>query len=115
MITRIWRGWTTLQNAPVYQSLLLNEIFPGIAARDVTGYRGISLLRRELDNEVEFATVMWFDSIDAVKTFAGDQYEVAVVPAKARALLSCFDTQSAHYDTLLAPPALDHAEASGPP
>ena len=61
MITRIWRGWTTVRNAPAYQDLLLNEIFPGIAARDVSGYHGISLLRRDLDSEVEFATIMWFD------------------------------------------------------
>lgn len=104
MITRIWRGWTTMHNAPIYQALLLNEIFPGIAARNVPGYRGISLVRRELDNEVEFATLMWFDSIDAVKAFAGDHYELAVVPPKARAVLSRFDATSAHYETLVAPP-----------
>ncbi|HJV79325.1 hypothetical protein [Noviherbaspirillum sp.] len=104
MITRLWRGWTTMHNAPIYQDLLLNEIFPGIAARNVPGYRGISLVRRELDNEVEFATLMWFDSIDAVKAFAGDHYELAVVPPKARAVLSRFDPISAHYETVVAPP-----------
>lgn len=103
MITRIWRGWTTLQNAPVYQDLLLTEIFPGIEARNVAGYRGISLVRRELDNEVEFMTIMWFDSLDAVKRFAGDRYETAVVPPKARAVLSRFDMYSAHYDTVALP------------
>jgi hypothetical protein len=103
MITRIWRGWTTLQNAPVYQDLLLTEIFPGIERRNVPGYRGISLVRRELENEVEFATIMWFDSINAVKAFAGEHYEIAVVPPKARAVLSRFDTVSAHYDTVVAP------------
>lgn len=115
MITRIWRGWTTVQNAPVYESLLLNEIFPGIAERDVPGYRGISLVRRDIDHEVEFATIMWFDSLDAVRAFAGDSYENAVVPPKARALLSRFETQSAHYHTVVVPPSLDSMESSGPP
>lgn len=104
MITRIWRGWTTLQNAPEYEALLLTEIFPGIEQRGVDGYRGISLLRREMDNEVEFSTIMWFDSLDAVKAFAGEHYEVAVVPPKARAVLSRFDAVSAHYDTITSPP-----------
>lgn len=103
MITRIWRGWTTLQNAPIYQELLLTEIFPGIESRNVPGYRGISLLKRQLENEVEFATIMWFDSIDAVKAFAGEHYEIAVVPVKARAVLLRFDSTSAHYDTVAAP------------
>lgn len=109
MITRIWRGWTTLQNAPLYQDLLLTEIFPAIAGRNVPGYRGISLVRRERENEVEFATIMWFDSIDAVKAFAGEHYEIAVVPPKARAALSRFDSVSAHYDTVVAPPGFTGA------
>lgn len=73
-------------------------------------------MRRELDKEVEFITLMWFDSIDAVKTFAGEQYHIAVVPLKARALLSRFDVESTHYDTIVVPPPLDHStESSGPP
>lgn len=104
MITRIWRGWTTLRNAPLYQDLLLTEIFPAIERRGLAGYRGISLLRRQIDEEVEFSTVMWFDSIESVKGFAGDHYDVAVVPPKARAVLSRFDTVSAHYETIVAPP-----------
>jgi len=103
MITRIWRGWTTHDNAPVYEQLLLTEIFPGIAARNVPGYQGISLCRRYLDNEVEFMTIMWFDSIAAVKAFAGEEYETAVVPSKARAVLARFDERSAHYETVVQP------------
>lgn len=61
------------------------------------GYRGIHLLRRDVEDEVEFVTVMWFDSIDAVRVFAGEEYELAVVPDKARALLSRFDERSQHY------------------
>ena len=104
MITRIWRGWTTKENAPLYEQLLLTEIFPGIAARNVSGYQGISLCRRDLGSEVEFMTVMWFDSIEAMKAFAGEDYEIAVVPPKARAVLARFDERSAHYDTVVQPP-----------
>jgi hypothetical protein len=104
MITRIWRGWTTRENATAYQSLLLDEIFPSIASRNVKGYRGISLVRRDQDTEVEFVTIMWFDSIAAVRAFAGDNYEIAVVPAKARAILSRLDEHSAHYETIVPPP-----------
>jgi len=106
MITRIWRGWTTRENAAAYQDLLLREIFPGIAGRKIPGYRGISLARRDRSTEVEFVTTMWFDSIAAVRAFAGDNYEVAVVPPKARAVLSRFDERSAHYETVHSGPFL---------
>jgi hypothetical protein len=98
MIARIWHGWTTHQNAGAYEALLKTEIFEGIRKRQIPGYRGIRLLSRTLEQEVEFVTIMWFDSIDAVRTFAGEDYEVAVVPPKARALLSRFDARSQHYD-----------------
>ncbi len=104
MITRIWHGWTTPENAPAYEQLLRNEIFPAIAARNVPGYLGISLCKRSSGDECEFITIMWFDSIDAVRSFAGDQYETAVVPPRARAVLKRFDAQSAHYDTPVPPP-----------
>lgn len=71
MITRIWRGWTTPENADVYQALLLTEIFPGIESRGIAGYCGISLGRRNVGDEVEFVTLMWFDSLANVKTFSG--------------------------------------------
>jgi hypothetical protein len=98
MISRIWHGWTTPSNAEAYEALLKSEIFVGIQNRQIAGYRGIQLFRRILGEEVEFVTVMWFDSIEAVRTFAGDDYEVAVVPPKARALLSRFDARSQHYE-----------------
>ena len=98
MISRVWHGWTTPANADAYESLLKSEIFQGIQDRQIAGYRGIHLLRRDLENEVEFVTIMWFDSIDAVRAFAGDDYEAAVVPPKARALLSRFDARSQHYE-----------------
>jgi hypothetical protein len=103
MITRIWHGWTKPENAAAYQALLLGEIFPGIEARKSEGYRGISLLRREAEGEVEFITIMLFDSIASVKRFAGEDYEVAVVPAKARELLARFDKRSSHFDTIVPP------------
>lgn len=100
MITRIWRGWTTPGNAAAYQRLLLSEVFSGIARRKIPGYRGISLLRRDADDEVEFATIMRFDTLAAVRAFAGDDYQVAVIPQTARALLARFDARSAHYTTI---------------
>ena len=98
MISRIWRGWTSRQNADAYESLLKAEIFTGIIERGITGFQGIDLLRRELEEEVEFVTIMWFDSLLAVRTFAGEDYERAVVPTKARQLLKRFDERSAHFE-----------------
>ena len=98
MIGRIWHGWTTPANADPYESLLKSEIFQGIQDRQIDGYRGIQLLRRSVEHEVEFVTIMWFDSLEAVRTFAGEDYEVAVVPPEARALLSRFDARSQHYE-----------------
>jgi heme-degrading monooxygenase HmoA len=98
MIGRIWHGWTTPENADAYEALLKSEIFFGIRERHIDGYRGIQLLRRSLDAEVEFVTIMWFDSLEAVRNFAGTNYEIAVVPPKARALLSRFEARSQHYE-----------------
>jgi heme-degrading monooxygenase HmoA len=98
MISRIWHGWTTPENADTYEALLKSEIFVGIGEREIAGYRGIQLLRRSLEGEVEFITVMWFDSLDAVREFAGEDYEAAVVPPKARQVLAHFDARSQHYE-----------------
>ena len=98
MISRVWHGWTTPANADAYQALLKSEIFTGIRDRQIVGYRGIHLFRRNIGDEVEFVTIMWFDTIEAVRAFAGKDYEVAVVPPKARALLSRFDARSQHYE-----------------
>ena len=98
MISRIWHGWTTLGNADAYEALLKEEIFVGIRSRQIHGFRGIQLLRREVGQEVEFVTIMSFDSLDDVREFAGEDYEKAYVPAKARAVLSRFDEKSQHYE-----------------
>lgn len=98
MISRIWHGWTTPEKADAYEALLKNEIFIGIQDRQIHGYQGIQLLRRTHKTEVEFITIMWFDSLDSVRIFAGEDYETAVVPPKARELLSRFDVRSQHYE-----------------
>ena len=98
MVIRIWHGWTTFENADVYENLLKTEIFPSIGAKNVSGYRGIQLLRRQLADEVEFITIMQFDSLEAVKQFAGEEYEKSYVPDKARQVLSRHDDTSQHYD-----------------
>jgi heme-degrading monooxygenase HmoA len=98
MICRIWHGWTSPANADAYERLLRTEIFQGIERRGIPGYRGIELLRRPAADTVEFVTLMWFDSMDAVRGFAGTDYETAVVPAAARVLLQRFDAHSAHYE-----------------
>lgn len=98
MISRIWHGYTTPENADTYESLLKEEIFIGIRDRNIPGFREIQLFRREQGNEVEFITVMWFDSLEAVRAFAGEDYELAVVPPKARAVLAHFDERSQHYE-----------------
>ena len=98
MITRVWHGWTTPQNGDTYERLLKSEILPGI--HRIAGFRGATLLRRDSGNEVEFITLTYFESMEAVRQFAGDDYEVAVVPPEARKLLAHFDQRSAHYETI---------------
>jgi heme-degrading monooxygenase HmoA len=98
MISRIWHGWTSYENANAYEQLLRSEIFEGIVARTIDGFLGIDLLRRDHAQEVEFVTIMWFSSLPAVQGFAGADYEAAVVPPAARALLRRFDARSAHYE-----------------
>lgn len=98
MVGRIWHGWTVPENADAYEELLKQEIFVGIWNRHIHGFRGIQLFRRDGEGEVEFVTIMRFDSLDAVRSFAGEDFEVAVVPPKARALLARFDERSQHYE-----------------
>jgi antibiotic biosynthesis monooxygenase (ABM) superfamily enzyme len=100
MIARIWHGWTTVENADAYEDLLRNEVFPSIANRKIKGYRKISLLRRSLEKEIEFITIMIFDNLSAVKEFAGEDHERSYVPQKARAILSRHDETSQHYEVV---------------
>jgi heme-degrading monooxygenase HmoA len=101
MVARIWHGWTTLGNADAYEQLLRGHVLPGI--HRLSGYLGAYLLRDDAGDEVEFVTVTLFDSLEAVREFAGDDYEAAVVPPEARKLLSRFDERSRHYETLVMP------------
>lgn len=109
MVMRYWRGWTTPSNADAYERIVSQDVLPSIAARDIAGYRGAYLLRRDVGDgaaggdEVEFATVMVFDSLDAVRAFGGEDYETAYVPPQAREVLARFDDVSAHYDVLMTP------------
>ena len=98
MICRVWHGWTTPADADAYEQLLRREVFGGIAQRAIAGYHGIELLRRIDGDEVAFVTLMWFESLDAIRAFAGTDAEVAVVPAAAQALLQRYDARSAHYE-----------------
>ena len=98
MISRIWHGWTTPGNADKYEALLEEEIFVDIQNLKIQGFKGVQLLRREVGKEIEFVTIMLFDSLDDVREFAGEDYEVAVVPKKARAVLSRFDERSQQYE-----------------
>ena len=98
MISRVWHGSTTPANADAYEALLREEIFTGIETRAIDGFREIQLFRRDVKSEVEFVTVMWFDDLDAVRAFAGDDYQAAVVPPAARELLTRFDEWSQHYE-----------------
>lgn len=107
MIARIWHGWTTPGNAATYEALLRTEILPGIAAKHLPGYHGAHLLRRDSDEEIEFVTILWFDSLDGVRALTGEEYEIAYVPAKAREVLARFDATSQHYETVLTPPGDD--------
>lgn len=103
MICRVWRGWTSPDNASAYEQLLLGSVLPGIRARGTPGYLGVRVDRREVpgaEPEVEFVTTMFFDTLDAVIAFAGPEYVVAVVPPSARQLLSRFDAESAHYEVV---------------
>ena len=98
MISRIWHGYTRPSEADAYEALLRSEIFTGIEGRAIDGFREIQLFRRDVGGEVEFVTVMWFDSFDAVRAFAGEDYEASVVPPAARELLAHFDERSRHYE-----------------
>jgi heme-degrading monooxygenase HmoA len=101
MIARLWHGWAKPENADGYEQLLRSEVLPGI--HRIGGHRGAYLLRRERDGRVEFVTMTLFDDLDAVRAFAGDDYEAAVVPPAARALLDEFDERSEHFEVVLRP------------
>jgi len=97
VIARIWHGWTKRQDAKPYEDLLRNEIFPGIAQRNIKGYHGAELFIRDAEDEVEFVTLLRFDSMEAVKDFAGENEGKPVIYPKAEALLTRMHDRSEHY------------------
>jgi len=99
MIGRLWHGWASRANADAYENLLRTKVFPGI--HNVQGHTGAYLMRRHTGDEVEFVTLTFFDSLDAVRQFAGPDYEIAVVPPEARKLLAHFDERSVHYEVAI--------------
>ena len=101
MIGRMWRGWTSAAAADAYENLLRGTIFPAIQRID--GSRGAYLLRRDVENEVAFVTLTLFDSLEAVRAFAGDDSTLAVIEPEARRLLSRFDERAVHYEVAIEP------------
>lgn len=98
MIKRVWHGWTSHENADKYEDLLKNEIFPGIEEKEIPGYSSIQLLRRMHESEVEFITIMDFESLESVKAFVGEDLGKSYVPQSARKVLSRYDEHSQHYE-----------------
>ena len=96
MIARIWHGWTKRADAEAYEEMLRNEIFPSIAARNIEGYHGAELFISDDGGEVEFVTLLRFDSMDAVKEFAGADEGKPVIYPKAEALIARME-RARHY------------------
>jgi antibiotic biosynthesis monooxygenase (ABM) superfamily enzyme len=101
MITRLWRGWTSPANADAYERFLLGTLFP--AMRDIPGFLGADVLRRVESDEVAFVTLARFESLAAVRAFAGDDYETPVIEPEARLLLARYDERAHHYETASLP------------
>jgi heme-degrading monooxygenase HmoA len=98
MIARVWRGYTPPESADAYESMLKPELLPGLSTKP--GFRGSYLLRRALDGEVEFTTIILWDSVDAIRALTGPDYETAVVPEERRKHLSRYDAKATHYEVV---------------
>lgn len=96
MIARVWHGYTRPEHADAYEAMLKPELLPGVSK--ISGYRGSYLFRRQVGEEVEFVTVMLWDSIDAIRAVAGQDYETAVIPEERRRYLARWDAKSVHYE-----------------
>jgi antibiotic biosynthesis monooxygenase (ABM) superfamily enzyme len=99
VITRLWRGWTSAEDADTYEELLRTKILPEL--RGIEGHRGATVLRRAAEAGVEFVVLNRFDSLDAVRAFAGSDYELAVISPEAEALLERGDERALHYETAI--------------
>ena len=96
MIARIWHGYAKPEHADAYEAMLKPELLPGISK--VKGYKGSYLLRRAVGDEIEFVTIMLWDSVDAIRAVAGPDYETAVIPEERRKYLARYEAKSAHYE-----------------
>ena len=96
MVARVWRGYTTRANGDAYEAMLKSELLPGLSS--AKGFRGSYLLRRPADEQVEFVTIILWDSLDDIPAIAGADYERAVIPEERRSLLTRCDEKAAHYD-----------------
>lgn len=96
-IIRTWKGWTSLKNAPTYENMLVEEVFPEVQKKGVHGLEKVSISTMEKNDEMEFFIVLQFDSLDAVKMFAGEDYENAYIPDYAKQLLSRYDNTAQHF------------------
>ncbi len=101
MIARMWRGWTTAENADASEKLLREIVYPGL--QQIHGYLGGYIFRQDGNKESEFVTVNLFESLDDVKAFAGSDYEVPVFEPEARRLLSRVEPVARHSDVRKAP------------
>lgn len=99
-IKRVWHGWTTKENAELYQTILNEQVLPGIEAKNIPGYQKIEVLRIERDDEVEFVTIMTFGSLQNVLDFQGENYKRCYVPAAAQQVLKRWDQESTHYELI---------------
>lgn len=99
-IKRVWHGWTTIENADLYEQTLREQVAPSIAASNIPGYQGIELLRiaDPVQDEIAFITIMTFDSLDNVIDFQGDDYTRAHVPDVAQKVLKRWDEHAVHYE-----------------
>jgi heme-degrading monooxygenase HmoA len=98
MIARVWHGYAKLEHADTYEEMLRTKILPGI--HRIAGYKGSYVLRKEEGAEVEFITMTLWESMQAVREFAGPDYEMAVIAAEAEHLLTRYDERSKHYDAI---------------
>jgi heme-degrading monooxygenase HmoA len=101
MIARVWRGWTRPEHADAYEKFLQERIFPGL--RQIKGYQGGYILRQNRGDEVEFLVMNLFESLDAVKAFAGPEYTIPVIEPEARQLLSKAEPLAHHYEVKTTP------------
>ena len=105
MIARIWHGYTKPEHADAYEAMLKPELLPGIGK--VKGYQSSYLLRRDLGEKFEFITIMLWDSIDAIRAVAGQDYETSVIPEERKQYLTRHDSKSAHYEIVSVHAAAD--------